>query len=238
MKRLDKILLFSGGLDSLVCWFYLGKPKTLFVNVGQRYFKKEDACVKKIAKLTKMRVLYNTLRAIGKWEKPDADIPQRNMFLLQLGANYADEVYLTIQKDEFSIPDRKPEFFKKAAELVGYLLEREIKFPIPFENMDKFDLIKWYKDNGHPIDLLYETVGCYDKGEGHCGNCGACLRRFTSLIYNDIDPRFKLKREIVEQYLKKFKENKYSPERTKKSLEAFEKAGITKNGELQESYFV
>jgi len=221
---MKEILLFSGGMDSLILWYWLQQPNCLFVDVGQRYYQKEFSAVTDIAHETGMDLIYKEMRVIGEVEKPDADMPQRNMFLLMLGSNYADKVYLTIQKDEFSIPDRKPAFFKEAEKIVSYLHNRPIKFPVPFETMDKFDIVEWYKDMGHPIDLLQLTVGCYTKSKSkHCGNCGSCFRRATSLAYNDIDPETTLSPDIVKTYMRWIEEGKYSPERAKKTIIALEK---------------
>ena len=42
------ILLFSGGIDSFIAYHYLKEPRTLYLDLGTPYTKKEIEFVKKI----------------------------------------------------------------------------------------------------------------------------------------------------------------------------------------------
>ena len=46
-----KILLMSGGLDSLIGWFYLGKPKPIYCKMGHKYEDKELKCIKNLQRI-------------------------------------------------------------------------------------------------------------------------------------------------------------------------------------------
>ena len=43
-----EVLLFSGGLDSFVAYYYLNKPKTVYFDIGLEVCKREIEIVKKM----------------------------------------------------------------------------------------------------------------------------------------------------------------------------------------------
>lgn len=208
---MKEVLLYSGGMDSYIAWHYLNKPKTLFVNLKHRYNLKEVSAVKKTIPET---IIFNGLD-LGKFEKSDADIPLRNLYLAMIAVSEGfEKIWLVVQKDETSIPDRTPEFFKSASEVLSELAEKEIIVDSPFMHMDKTDMTIWYKENVGDIEALDSTVGCYNEDYRHCGNCGACLRRWVAFSNAGIKPDYDLKPEIKKFYLDKI--SSYSADRKKR----------------------
>lgn len=198
-----EVLLFSGGMDSLIAWEFLGQPASLYVDFGHKYAKQESERVRTIG--PKDRVLVYSGMKFGVFERDDAEIPQRNMYLAMLAANFGyDKIWIIAQKDEMSIPDRTPEFYQKASEMLTLLNEREIIVATPFEDMDKTDMVAWWLNEGHSAETLLKTWACYHPWKGEpCGNCGACLRRYVAFKNNDIDPGYELKAEIKAEYTDK-----------------------------------
>ena len=72
------ILLFSGGVDSYVAWYYLGKPKTVYFNVQSRYSRRELGVVKRLIPDT---IIDNSLNFSDREVGDKAYIPFRNLIL-------------------------------------------------------------------------------------------------------------------------------------------------------------
>ncbi len=211
MKR---ILLYSGGMDSLIAWEYLERPETLYVDLGHLYADKEIEAVKSTVPDTTIL----SYPGIGKYEKQDAEIPARNLFLSILAAQEgADIIYMIVQKDEMSIPDRTMPFMEDASAMLSKLFGRFIKIYTPFSDKDKTEMVAWYITNDSSVESiqnLQNTVGCYEGGTRHCGNCPACFRRYVAFMNNGISVDFELTERIKNFY--KSRLNKYSKQRQKR----------------------
>ena len=195
MKNL--ILLYSGGMDSLIGWEWLDRPKTLYVDLGHKYREKELVAIQKTIPDTK--IIEN--HVIGNYEKEDAEIPNRNLLLAMYAAlEGADNIAVIVQKDEMSIPDRSDVFFDATSDLLSLLNNRRIEVFSPFASMDKTDMVEWFLHRDLPVQPLLDTVGCYSDEDGHCGDCPACLRRFIAFKNNDVDPGYILTERIKSIY--------------------------------------
>jgi 7-cyano-7-deazaguanine synthase in queuosine biosynthesis len=202
------ILLYSGGMDSYIAWHYLGKPRTLFVDLGHRYRVKEVRAIRDTIPDTE--IIPSLF--IGQYEEDDANIPMRNLLLVMCAVwEGANRVWLIVQKDEMSIPDRSSIFLTTVGKFLGNLVSRSVFVATPFAEMDKTDMVKWYMENVGDVDFLLRTVGCFDSGVGHCGNCGSCFRRYVALKNNGIDPGYELRSEIKSYY--RTRRSHYSIER-------------------------
>ena len=94
---MTKVLLYSGGMDS---WLIdkLWKPDVkLCVNMHTKYSAQE---IKNLPE----DVIIEELD-LSKWERPDAIIPLRNLYLVMLASNYGDEIYDIPKEDPISEPD-------------------------------------------------------------------------------------------------------------------------------------
>lgn len=216
------ILLYSGGMDGFIAYRYIkknypGKLETLFVSLGQRYYEKEKRAVK--TTLPDTRII--TAPFVGKYEEEDATIPCRNLFLSMCAVwEGASGVWLIVQEDEMSIPDRSDDFFQDVTKLLSFLVGRDIWVDTPFRKMDKVDMVKWYLEDGGSESELLRTVGCFSAVRGgHCGNCAACLRRFVALQYNGINPGYSLVEGVMDVYYEK--RNSYSEKRRERMQKVF-----------------
>lgn len=188
----DSVVLFSGGMDSLIAWEYLGRPDRLYVKMNHKYQDEELRQIRELSLPGKLIVA--DLSELGKYEKDDAEIPLRNLYLSMIAVNlgYVD-IWLSIQKDEMSIPDRTISFMNKASDLLSVLRGSIVHVRTPFEFMDKVDMVTWYIDKGKDIDVLKNTWACYFPVNGKpCGGCGACFRRYVAFKENGLDPGYEL----------------------------------------------
>lgn len=215
---MSKVLMWSGGLDSTIAWFYLGKPKTVFVNLGHRYHAGEYFTCQALAKRLKMNFVLEKRLYLGDMEQEDAHIPMRNMFLAMVGALYGDEIYLVFQRGEQEIPDRSRRFLEEASALLSFLNERRIVVHSPFLEMTKADMIKWYILNDHPLDVLYKTYSCFseDALKSPCGDCPACFRRWIAFDHNNLAMNFRndiTQWSGIPEYIRKIKAGEYEERR-------------------------
>ncbi len=191
---MNKILLYSGGMDSYIAWCFLNHPKSIYIPLGHRYEKTERQAIIETIPETFMAPCCD----VGAMESADAHIPGRNLLLASLAALWeptADEVVLVCQRDEMTLPDRSDGFFNQSSAVLSLVMDRPLMVTTPFADMDKTDMVGWYVSQGLPIDLLLKTRSCYAGTDLPCGECGACLRRFIALRLNGLmesyatDPR-------------------------------------------------
>jgi 7-cyano-7-deazaguanine synthase len=233
-KSRPPVLMFSGGLDSLIAWFALGKPKAIHVHLGHRYGASEYFTSQAIAKRLGMDLVVEKRLYLGDQERPDAYIPMRNLFLAMIGALYGDTIYMVFQKGEQSIPDRSTEFLAKVSEFLTFLNGRLIKVDSPFQNMTKTAMIKWYLDQGNdkcPVDVLYKSFSCFeaDSTQIPCGKCAACFRRWVAFDNNSLS--LALRADIkewpgIQDYIKKIKNGEYDLERARETEAALRRHGL------------
>lgn len=191
---MSEVLLYSGGMDSLIAWYYLNKPETLFVDLGHRYTEKEQEAIRLLPPRPK---IYHT--HYGQYfEVESAWIPGRNLLLgmYAAGAGY-DRIWLVSQAGEQNIPDRTPAFFVETSEILSFHFERQIQFENPFPSMYKHEMVAWYIKQGLPVeDITSVSLSCYSAEVGHCGECTACWRKYIALAYNGIECEFLFEKDV------------------------------------------
>lgn len=230
------VVLYSGGLDSFITAEYVRREKLksyqrlelVYVPMGHRYEGFEKASAKRLP----LEVSFLPgLENFGLYyEEKDAYIWQRNAFLCLLAAKRLEgedwgKIWLTVQKDEISLPDRSPHFFKVMTELL-FALGVKADVDTPWWSYDKTDMVSWYLNlAGGSAEKLKETHSCYRPGVLQCGNCSACVRRFIAMSLNgikeeyEIDPRYS---DAGKEYLKRALNEYYSTERNRKTRLALE----------------
>ena len=129
---------------------------------------------------------------LGKWEREDAIIPLRNLYMVMVATNYGDEICLGATAGD-RVLDKSVEFGTKTSELLSYLYSeqhwthaRDIKINLDFKGMTKSQLIAKYKQQGGDLQEAVESsFSCYNPINGHeCWNCKPCFRKFVSFNVN------------------------------------------------------
>jgi len=234
------VLLFSGGMDSLIAYFYVTSyyeepiDACLFVDVGQRYRDMEiEAClkVKSLKEDFPLRIRKGPDLSIS--EAPDAYIPLRNLYLICEAVTCfsgVKKIYIACQRGENYVSDRSLTF----TELTSVLLEKleGVRVVNPLIYVTKIDMVEWYVENSFPIDLLYATVGCYNPINGkHCGQCSACFRRSVAFEYCGLplDPMEHdiRKWEGIQKYINDIREKRMEKRRETQTLTVLKKWGYT-----------
>jgi 7-cyano-7-deazaguanine synthase in queuosine biosynthesis len=196
---MNHVVLYSGGPDSFITlqkiiWeerYDLSKVTAVYFDLGHRYRECERRSILKTFPPT---IICNELESLGGWEESDAFIWHRNAFLCLGASKFSKDkttIHLTVQKDELSIVDRKPEFLF-AMENLFFTLGQKIIVSTPWIDMDKTEMVSWYLSKSGNPEALKDTWSCYKPRVGirgvelHCGDCPACIRRYISFSLNDI----------------------------------------------------
>lgn len=219
----NNILLFSGGLDSLIAYFYLNKPKVIFVNMRQKYAETELERVKKLDKEIGMDLIYESnIFDFHKIEQEDLTIPYRNMFLSMLASLYGSNIWMAAVNGDFN-HDKTPEIFLKMSTFMTDLSGKRINIRSPFWNMTKSEMVKWYLMKGYPEKWLKISYSCFKGSNIHCGRCSSCLRRWVAMTNNGLKEEYQedpLSWNRIPQYIDRFLYNT-NPHDTQKRKEEF-----------------
>jgi 7-cyano-7-deazaguanine synthase len=203
------ILLFSGGIDSFVAYHYLGRPQTVYFDLGTPYTQKE---IKVIQELIPETIIDNSLNLGSRQIGDKAYVPFRNLYLAMLAVKYDDTIVIAGVKDD-DVSDKNEPIFEKFSELLSELEGREINIISPFWVMTKEDVVEWYLENHPNDDLLLKTVSCYSKEDtNYCGMCPSCFRKWCALKANGINLDF-FNESLLKEYRQKALEGHYIPER-------------------------
>jgi 7-cyano-7-deazaguanine synthase in queuosine biosynthesis len=180
------VLLFTGGIDSLVAYYWLEEqnPLLVYFPLGHRYERSELWAINNF----KSRIVFKGPKLnLGIFEHPDGWIPGRNLVLAISAANYGDVIYLISQRGENTTEDRNPGFYRMTSEILTILFKKEKTLWTLFSDMTKQDMVKWYLDNNHPVEVLTNAYSCFKGKQEHCFECPACFRRFVAFSYNNLN---------------------------------------------------
>jgi len=229
------VLLFSGGIDSLSAWFYMNKPRCIYIDLKTKYSKKE---IKNIHKLEKMipNLKVDIIEGInlGQFEEGiNAFIPYRNLMLFCIAANYGDRIILAGIEDDL-VEDKNLQSFNVMQNCLNFISppEKNVKFYSPFWEMSKSEIIKWMLKNVTNAEKYLRTsISCYSLTYGQCGECPSCLRKAIAfeackLKLDFFDNEVK-SCKLIKNYNEKMKDknSKYTQKRIKESLKVFKSWG-------------
>lgn len=244
MIEMTDILLYSGGLDSLIAWEFLQRPRRFYAALNHRYEAAEKAAMRNVEATIKQadRPVVDACLNLGSWEKDNANIPARNLLMAISAARFARDVmkaknvqvWLIAQKDEMYVADKTPEFMHNAGLMLTEVLECEVRVSTPFEEMDKTDMVAWWLEKKLPVDRLVASSSCYKPvALGNrwvaCGNCAACLRRYIAFRLNGIEgaQQWHQPPPLSEQglkYVDRARAGDFSPQRCERTLSALVQA--------------
>lgn len=179
----NKILLYSGGMDS---WLInkIWKPDVLlYVDLNGRYNAEEMKHLPPECKVVKLD--------LSEYEREDKIIPLRNLYLIMLASNYlADEggeICLGATAGD-RVLDKSYAFAEKASDILSYLyseqwwnpIAKEVKVCLDFKDKTKVDLVNMYVQMGGSVDEVWEkSFSCYEPNEDGtvCYACKPCFRK-------------------------------------------------------------
>ena len=189
--------LLSGGIDSAVATL-IAKEKfedvqPIFINRGQRAYKKEREAVEKICKLLGIKPA-KEINVPFEWyieakkKDPQAFPFGRNLVLLSVAASYVainggGTIITGFTGDD--VGDASEEFVETFNENLRYAIDDNINLEVvrveaPLIKISKAQVIRLAHEKGRE-DILENTWSCYESGEEygglHCGLCSNCKKR-------------------------------------------------------------
>ena len=191
----DKIvLLYSGGMDSLMI-DYLMKPDVLLnVNMQSSYDARERETFefnKLNVDMNRMIYLHDELN-LKDYERDDAIVPNRNAHLVLLASHYGETIWLGSVSGDRSF-DKDELFYRHMETLLNHMWqeqhwteERRFTVSSPFKDITKTRLVQEYLYSGGKSESLFESYSCYEGEELHCGHCKACFRKWVALENNGL----------------------------------------------------
>lgn len=189
-----KVLLFSGGMDSLMYAHLLKPDVLLYVPSNSVYSEREGMCVIKLGvdrAIAPVTWLENTLD-LRRWERDDLIVPNRNAHLILLASNYGDTIYLASVSGDRSADKDEP-FFQVMKVLLDHMHsaqhwthERMFAVGSPYKHMTKRQLVSHYLSNGGESRHLLTSYSCYAGKDTHCGVCKPCARKRVALELNGV----------------------------------------------------
>jgi 7-cyano-7-deazaguanine synthase len=140
----------------------------------------------------------------GHYESPEMKstvVPNRNATLLMAAAGIAisadcDTVVIAAHAGDAAIyPDCRPAFIAAANESLKYATDGAVSISAPFLGMNKTGVVRLGAKLGAPFEF---TWSCYEGGNLHCGECGACVERRGSFTDAGVtDPTTYIRRTEV-----------------------------------------
>ncbi len=190
------VLLFSGGMDSMIFDHLLKPDVLLYLPTGSKYEyietkKLDDMALAGYIDTKKLVVLPDVLN-LSLFERDDAIVPNRNAFLLLFASLYGETLILGSVQGDRSY-DKDELFYKKMESLLNHMWkeqhwteEKQFKVMSPYKHTTKTQLVKDYLADGGESEILLESYSCYGGREQVCGWCKPCFRKWVSLHNNGI----------------------------------------------------
>lgn len=230
-----EVLCLSGGLDSIIAYFYLKHPQPLYFKLGHRYEKKELNSIRNLEKLIPdFNPIYIDNLKLGEWEYGDnAYIPMRNLLIATMASMYGDKIYIVGIKGD-RVGDKSPEAFDIMSFAMNFIKKsdrKKIEIASPFWKMTKSDIIEWFLQNvDNAEEIMRTSVSCYDeKTLGQCGACPSCFRKWIALEVNGVNCKDWFENDITKwEGIEYYKNNLslYDIDRQKEMKIIFEKYGL------------
>lgn len=190
-----KVLLFSGGFDSMLQEWLIKPDILLYVDMRTSYSNREVEALLRLPDhyTHRMRVIHFPL---GEYERDNKYLPYRNMFLAGLAMQYGQHVYFGFNEAD-DAPDKDDTFIRRLTTLFRHLNKHCIgdmgwettnfSFSAPYKHLTKTEMVAECLKQGMPVDWIRGIRSCYDSESViGCGVCRPCVNRAVALINNGI----------------------------------------------------
>ena len=191
--RGKSVLLFSGGMDSLIINSLLKPDILLNVSMNSTYDDRERETFPNLISEFEDLIYLDRELDLGRYERDDAIVPNRNAHLVLLASHYGETIWLGSVSGDRSF-DKDEIFYNHMETLLNHMWQKqhwteERRFTVssPFKDRTKTDLVEEYLEKGGQPQYLLDSYSCYEGEELHCGQCKACFRKWVALENNAVD---------------------------------------------------
>jgi len=232
------VILYSGGLDSLIMRHYakitypMAEVVCIYYKHGAASEEKELSTLPDYVQVRTVDWLNDKCKPVAKKDDPFAGaiyIPGRNLVFSALAAcqEVADEVWMGTVWDEDNPKgtDKNETFRHDTSELLSYVLSPfiekvTVRFPFVELEWTKVDSVRWALANGLSKEEILNSVSCWNHTDGKpCGVCKQCVKRALVFNLNGFSEECKVNplegefgMQLLEQYLTAYVNE---PEKTK-----------------------
>ena len=190
--RGKSVLLFSGGMDSLMINSLLKPDILLNVSMNSTYDDRERETFPNLISEFEELIYLDRELDLARYERDDAIVPNRNAHLVLLASHYGETIWLGSVSGDRSF-DKDEIFYNHMETLLNHMWQKqhwteERRFTVssPFKDRTKTDLVEEYLMKGGSEEELLQSYSCYEGEEKHCGHCKACFRKWVALENNGI----------------------------------------------------
>lgn len=213
---MTKVLLFSGGFDSILQEAFIEPDILLYVDMKSPYSKEEIKNLKKLPRhyLDKLHITEAYPLAKNYSDKTHY-VPFRNLFLLTIAFQYGEDVYMGFNASD-NAPDKDVEFVQQVNTLFGHMAKDEYiptsweentpKVHIPFKQYTKTEMVKLYVEQfPDRIGFIQKIRSCYSGVSAlGCGKCAPCVAKAVALINNNMYKKGLFDNEVNKNTIRKF----------------------------------
>jgi len=207
MSRQKEILCLSGGLDSVIAWYYLGKPPTVYFHTNLPHCDKELHCVQR---LTGMDTIID--KSLDFSSEKEIYIPHRNLLFASRASVYAKKVWIAGLKDDM-VEDKNEDAFSMMSLCLSTVGKETVFVESPFWQKTKTDIVMWFKhkySDSMDVDRLLNemSISCYGGGDKPCYQCESCFRKACAMFNAGLSYKFD-NFAMIKEYRVKALQNKY-----------------------------
>lgn len=185
---MKKVLLYSGGMDSWLINCIWRPDQRIYVNMHTRYSGLELEHIHGSG-VDVMVVDF----PLVQWERPDAVIPLRNLYLAMVACNVTEgdvNICLGALQGDRNL-DKTSGFAAQATTTLNFLYQpqwwipegRRVKISVDFRHLTKAELLQVFLDQGGSLEEAFKgSFTCYhptDDGQP-CWHCKPCFQKFMA----------------------------------------------------------
>lgn len=177
---MSRVLLYSGGMDSVALRMLWTPDVSVYVDMGTGYTAAERK------RLPDDVVVVDL--PLGRWERPDGIIPLRNLMLVCVAAQYGNDIAMAATAGD-RVLDKSERFAAMTTDLLTYLWSPQHwtdgeprNVVLPLKGLTKREIVEVIEarhgDTG--LAALAASWSCYGTGETECGACKPCFRKWVA----------------------------------------------------------
>ena len=181
---MNRVLLFSGGMDSEALRMLWEPEELVYVHAGTRYAAAEIERLPAAVHIVPMR-------GLAQFERPDGIVPARNLFFVLAAAQFGDVVGLGATAGD-QVLDKSAEFAERAASMLSFLWSPQrwnehqgttYSVELPLKGLSKRAIVERVAElSPEAVGALAESFSCYTPTQQNeeCGHCPPCGRKWAA----------------------------------------------------------
>ncbi len=196
------VLLFSGGMDSVMQAELLNPDILLRIPMNETYEEMEKKSTEKVVAIMHWEDKYKSIDGVFNFKEMEVEelmiIPNRNAYLLMKASEFGEKLYFSGVEGD-TAKDKDATFFELAEKLLNHMWlghswteTRTFTVSAPFHTITKTELLAAFlakqKNYGftdwEALIPILSSYSCFIGKEKPCGVCKPCMRKAVALVNN------------------------------------------------------